>query len=218
MNKKRKSIIENNEISSLYTFHLGGYDQKIMIERKSKELPIVVTLHGGPGTPIPFSVGCRGLFPYFTNRFIMVYWDQLGCGINNYVIDEKFKIDHFVGMTADLLQETNNMFLNNGILLFATSWGWILSAKVLEKADNIVNSVVVCGQIIKNVFLPQEVFNALEKSNLRKKKLKTIRNISIENISSKDLQLTSSSLRKYTNSYENKKGERAPIGTSYEDY
>lgn len=31
----------------------------MLIEGKNKDLPVVITLHGGPGTPIPFSVGCR---------------------------------------------------------------------------------------------------------------------------------------------------------------
>ena len=92
MNKGRKAIIEGNKISEIYDWSLGGYNQKVLIEGKDTSLPVVITLHGGPGTPIPFSVGCRGLFPEFTDRFIMVYWDQLGCGINNYVIDESFTI------------------------------------------------------------------------------------------------------------------------------
>lgn len=96
MNKIRKQIIEENEISELYTFSLGKVPQKVLIEGKSKELPIVISLHGGPGTPIPFSVGCRGLFPMFTERFIMVYWDQLGCGINNYELKEQFTVESFV--------------------------------------------------------------------------------------------------------------------------
>lgn len=57
-NKKIKS---DNEISELCSFSLGGYQQKVLIEGKSKDNPIVITLHGGQGTPIPFSVGCRGL-------------------------------------------------------------------------------------------------------------------------------------------------------------
>ncbi|MGL5354693.1 MAG: hypothetical protein ACRDA5_15475, partial [Clostridium sp.] len=77
MNKFRKKVIENNEIGVIENFTLGGYEQKVLIEGKSKDLPIVLTLHGGPGSPIPFSVGCRGLFPNFTDKFIMVYWDQL---------------------------------------------------------------------------------------------------------------------------------------------
>ena len=121
LNKKRKEIIANNEVSEIHTLNLGGYNQKILVEGKKKDLPIVIFLHGGPGTPIPFSVGCRGLFPQFTDKFIMVYWDQLGCGINNHVIDEQFTIETFVNMTKDLICEIKKMFPDNPIYIFATS-------------------------------------------------------------------------------------------------
>lgn len=213
MDKKRKAVIAGNEISELCTFQLGGYEQKVLIEGKSRELPVVVTLHGGPGTPIPFSVGCRGLFPEFTDKFIMVYWDQLGCGINNCKIDERFTIDSFVDMTADLLREIKGMFPDNKIHIFSTSWGSILSARVLEKSENIVNGVVSCGQIIKEVFLNEEVFTALERSALPQKKLEIIKKMSIESITSREMQLISSSIRKYTEGYFNKNGKQAPMGT-----
>ncbi len=48
MNAKRKHYIESCKISIVETVDLGGYRQKIAIEGKSKELPIVVCLHGGP--------------------------------------------------------------------------------------------------------------------------------------------------------------------------
>ena len=212
MNKKRKEVIANNEISEIYTLNLGGYNQKILVEGKKKELPIVIFLHGGPGTPIPFSVGCRGLFPQFTDKFIMVYWDQLGCGINNYVIDEQFTIEKFVDMTEDLICEIKKMFPENHIYIFATSWGSVLSAKVLERVTDIVKGVVVCGQIIKEVFFNEEVYEELHKSKLSEKKLSAIRNANVDNITSKELQLVSSSIKKYTNGYENKSGEATAMG------
>ena len=92
MKKSRKQIIKENEISKMYEFSLGNMPQKVLIEGKNKDLPIVINLHGGPGTPIPFSAGCRGLFPMFTEHFLMVYWDQLGCGINNYDLKDQFTI------------------------------------------------------------------------------------------------------------------------------
>ena len=61
MNKKRKEVIAGNKVSELLTMNLGGYNQKVLIEGKNEKLPIVITLHGGPGTPIPFSVGCSCL-------------------------------------------------------------------------------------------------------------------------------------------------------------
>lgn len=162
---KNKKIKSNNEISELCSFYLGGYQQKVLIEGKSKDNPIVITLHGGPGTPIPFSVGCRGLFPVFTDEFIMVYWDQLGCGINNHVIDDSFSIDTFVQMTEELIEKIKDKFPNNKIMIFSTSWGSILSAKLLEKNPYAVDSVIACGQIIKNVFICDEVRDTLEQTS-----------------------------------------------------
>ncbi len=105
MNQKRKSIIQGNAISEVVTLSLGRTNQKVLIEGKNVESPVVITLHGGPGMPVPFGVGCRGLFPDFTEQFVMVYWDQLGCGINNAIIDDTFHIENFVEMTVDLVNE-----------------------------------------------------------------------------------------------------------------
>lgn len=211
MNLTRKQCIQNNEISELYTFSLGGYSQKVLIEGRNKNLPLLITLHGGPGTPIPFSVGCRGLFPTFTDQFIMVYWDQLGCGINHYKIDSHFSIDHFVNMTLDLIDKVKNMFPNNPLYIFATSWGSILSAKVALQRNNLIDGIVVCGQIIKEVFFNPEVYYALDYSNLSKRKLADIYHINIEEVTSKQLGMIASSLRKYTDAYLNKIGPKAPM-------
>lgn len=213
MNKKRKETIQNNEISEVCTFNLGGYKQKVLIEGKSKDLPVVITLHGGPGMPIPFSVGCRGLFPKFTDKFIMVYWDQLGCGINNDQIHEQFHIDHFVEMGIDLLDELKKMFPQNKLLIFATSWGSVLSAKIAEKKNDVLDGVVVSGQIIKNVIFNKEVFDVLEASDVPRKKLEAIRQIDASNVSTKQLQVIASALQKYTDAYNNKKSMKAPMGS-----
>lgn len=208
-----KNIKNNNEISELCSFSLGGYQQKVLIEGKSKDNPVVITLHGGPGTPIPFSVGCRGLFPVFTDEFIMVYWDQLGCGINNHVIDNSFSIDTFVQMTEELIEKIKVKFPNNKIMIFSTSWGSILSAKLLGKNPHAVDSVIACGQIIKDVFICDEVRNTLAETNIPMKKLEIIKNVTVNNFKEKDLQLISNALRKYTNAYQNKVGKKAPMGT-----
>lgn len=209
---KRKDVILNNEVSELCVFTLNGYEQKVLIEGKRKDSPIIITLHGGPGTPIPFSIGCRGLFPAFTDIFIMVYWDQLGSGINNYVIDDTFSIDSFVQMTEELVAQIKKNFPNNKVMIFSTSWGSILSTKFLERNPHAVDAVIACGQIVKNVFICDEVKNTLCKSRIPKKKLDRINNVTVENFTGKDLQLISDSLRKYTNAYQNKIGAKAPMG------
>lgn len=206
-----KKMLSSNEISEVLSFMLNGYEQKVLVEGENKDLPIVITLHGGPGTPIPFSVGCRGLFKEFTDKFIMVYWDQLGCGINDHVIDDTFSIDTFVIMTEELIEKVKERYPKNKVMIFSMSWGSILSAKLLERSPYVVDAVIAAGQIVKNVFLCEEVMNCLEQTRLSKKKLERIRKLTIDDHTGKDLQLISNSLRKHTDAYQNKTGAKAPI-------
>lgn len=212
MDKKRKEIIANNEISQIYSFTLGGYFQKVLIEGKRRDLPVVIALHGGPGTPIPLSVGCRGMFPAFTDKFIMVYWDQLGCGINNHKITNDFCINNFVNMVQDLISEIKKLFPQNKLFIFSASWGSVLSALVLEKCSNIINGVVACGQVIKEILFNSDAIKTLESSKVSKKKLDILKKTNSNNATQKELKLIYKCLAKYSNAYVNKKGKKAPTG------
>ena len=208
--KKKNEISSGYEVSQMYTFCLGGFDQKVLIEGKRKDLPVVLFLHGGPGTPIPFNAGCRGLFPAFTDRFLMVYWDQLGCGINNCQLDESLKISHFVTMAADLCREIKKLFPENKLLLFGTSWGSVLSAKLLE-AKAPVDGVVVCGQITHDLLFNEPVRKALASSRIPASKLELICSMERQLMTPEDLKLLSTCLQKYTDAYQNRKGKNPPI-------
>lgn len=213
MNKIRKEIIANNEISELKTYSLNGYEQKVLIEGRKRDLPITLFLHGGPGSPIPFCAGCRGLFPEITSRTIMVYWDQLGCGINDYNIDNSFSIDSYVNMAVDLIRELKKEFKNNQINLFAVSWGSVLAVKMAERIPDEINKVVVYGQVTKNMFFNQEVFETLEKSEIPESKKKYLSDIkSTKEYSSAQLKMMYKLIQKYTEGYNCKSGGKAPIG------
>lgn len=214
MNAKRKHYIESCEISIVEKVNLGGYQQKIAIEGKSKELPIVVCLHGGPGSPVPFSVGCRGLFPDFTDRLIMVYWDQLGCGINNYKIDNGFTIECFTKMTVDLIKELRVRFPENKIYLFGMSWGSILALHSAVQVPEFINGVVTCGQVITAPMLSDNAFDAVEKSSATEKNKKFASELRSRrsNATLKEMMALSKIIRKYTDGYNNKASKPAPVG------
>lgn len=78
MNPKRKALIASNEISEIRSYLLQGIPQKVLLEGNKAASPIVLFLHGGPGSPLPFCAGCRGMFPELTDKVTMAYWDQLG--------------------------------------------------------------------------------------------------------------------------------------------
>lgn len=212
MNQKRKAIIEANEISDLRTVSLGGYLQKILIEGKYRTNPIFITLHGGPGSPFPFNAGCRGLFPEPTEHFIMVYWDQLGCGINNCTIDDSFTISHFVHMTVDLIREMHKEFPENSINLFGVSWGSILAAKAAEAVPELLNKVMVYGQVLKNLVYNEMVHDALKGSSLPDKQKQQLERMMQEK-HPEEQRTIMKWIQKYTEGYQCKAGGKTPMGS-----
>ncbi|MGC4019406.1 MAG: alpha/beta hydrolase [Muricomes sp.] len=214
MNKKRRALIAANEISEMKSYVLNGIPQKVLIEGRKASNPIVVFLHGGPGSPFPFSAGCRGMFAELTSRVTMVYWDQLGCGINDYLIDDSFLIDHFVVMTIDLIKQLRIDFEGCPIHIFAVSWGSILAAKVAAAVPELISRVAIYGQALIPLLSQQEVFDSLEKSDMPdnlKTHLTRLKNQDSE-YSIEEFILVLKWLRKYTEGYQSKKGSKLALG------
>ena len=202
---KRSKIIAGNEVSDLVEWNLGGYPQKVLIEGKRRDLPVVITLHGGPGTPIPFSVGCRGLFPQMTDRFLMVYWDQLGCGINNHSMEGIFSVERMVEMTLDLVKKVRETFPQNKILLQSVSWGTVLSAMAADALKDEINGVVACGQVVRNLIFNPVTMEALKNSRIPQKKLQKIQAMEPQSVTAKDAAMLMNCIRKYTQGQMNPK-------------
>lgn len=224
MRKERKAYIAACEVSEMKKYRLGGFDQKVLVEGRRKDAPIVITLHGGPGSPIPFNAGCRGLFPPLTDHFLMVYWDQLGCGINDHVIDDTFTPAHFVDMTADLARCLRADFPGNPIYLFGMSWGSILAAYTAAQ-PGLVDGVLVWGQVIQVPNFSDAAFAALEQA-LPKKELpalaqvrqmaEAVRQDPSTPFTPLDIQSAmkmSTWLRKYTEGFQARTGEKADMGS-----
>lgn len=216
MKRSRKNYIESCEISVLEEFRLGGYAQKVLIEGKSKQLPVLICLHGGPGSPVPFSVGCRGLFPEWTDRAIMVYWDQLGCGINNCRLDDGFGIDDFVKMTCELVAEIKKKLPQNKLFLFGVSWGSVLALSAAARIPDKIDGVLVYGQVLKNLFFNDEVAAAFasvpERDRRAAEKILATGPSCEYVVLDKNLKSLYKLLSKHTDAYTNKKGTPVRIG------
>ncbi len=213
MNRQRKEIIASNQVSRIVTYELGGYEQRVLLDGKYETNPILIFLHGGPGAPIPFSEGCRGMFPKFTDQCIMVYWDQLGCGINNHVIDDSFTVEHFVDMAVDLIKAVKKDFPNNPINLFAVSWGSVLAAKASVRVPDLLNRVMVYGQVLKDLTFNQEVYDELKRSSLSLKQQKLLEDMfSKDEHTIEELKQAATLIRKHTEGYQSKSGGKMPLG------
>lgn len=210
---KRKKYIESCQVSEIKTYTLNGYPQKVLFEGKNRTSPIIIYLHGGPGSPIPFCAGSRGLFPNITDRFIMTYWDQLGCGINDCQIDDTFSVDSYIAMTVDLIKAVHNDFPDNPINLFGVSWGSILAAYTAAQLPKLINRVVVYGQVTKELFFNEEVFAKLGSAALNSKEKEEVERLkTVDPIKQNDIRTMAGLIRKHTEGYQAKNGGKMPIG------
>lgn len=210
---KRKKYIENCQVSEMKIYSLNGYPQKILFEGKNSTSPIIIYLHGGPGSPIPFCAGSRGLFPEITDRFILVYWDQLGCGINNYPIDNTFSVDSYINMTVDLIKAVRSDFPENPINLFGVSWGSILAANAAIQVPELINRILVYGQVTKDLFFNKEVFDALKGAKLNGKEKEKLRYLEAADfIGQKEIMTMAGLIRRHTEGYAAKNGGKTPMG------
>lgn len=209
---ERFKNIQQNEISELMTMRLDGFKQKILIEGRFRSNPILIFLHGGPGSPAPFSAGCRGMFPELTEKFLMVYWDQLGCGVNDRQISEDFTINHFVQMTEDLIKQLKQMFPKNDLYLFGYSWGTILSTLVTKRVPHLINGVMALGQIVRDLGFNEFVYYALEHAKMPKFRQKILAKIKHKKKHSVyDLRRIEYWIKRYTNGYQPKGAEKYPL-------
>lgn len=210
---KRKKYIESCQVSEIKTYNLNGYPQKILLEGKSNRAPIIIYLHGGPGSPVPFCAGSRGLFPEITDRFIMVYWDQLGCGINDYPIDDTFSVDSYTRMTVDLIKAVRRDFPENPINLFGVSWGSVLAANAATLVPDLLNRIVVYGQVTKDLFFNTEVFDTLDKAGLNGKEQEKLEQLkTVGSIGQKEIETMARLISDHTEGYQAKRGGKTPMG------
>lgn len=210
---KRKKYIESCQISEIKTYTLNGYPQKVLLEGKKRTAPIIIYLHGGPGSPIPFCAGSRGLFPEITDQFIMVYWDQLGCGMNDYPIDDSFSVDSYVAMTVDLIRAVHADFPENPINLFGVSWGSVLAANAAASMPELIRRVTVYGQITKELFFNTEVFETLGMADLDKKEREILDLLKkADSIGQNEIMNMAKLIRRHTEGYQAKNGGKTPMG------
>jgi Predicted hydrolases or acyltransferases (alpha/beta hydrolase superfamily) len=132
---------------------IGGIRQGFFIRAENPENPVILFLHGGPGSPelpmlIPYEISER-LEKYFT----ICYWDQRGAGMSF-----SKSIDPVTMTVAQMVEDTRQMteylqhrFNQEKIYLIGHSWGSYLGVKTVEKYPKNYIAYIGIGQVSDQV-------------------------------------------------------------------
>jgi pimeloyl-ACP methyl ester carboxylesterase len=118
--------IPARSISSIEKVNLGGIDQYLIIRGADSTLPVMLFLHGGPGSP-EFAF-LQGFNPQLDQEYVMVYWEQRGAG-KSWSKDtpvESMNLDQLIEDTRELAIYLTNRFRQEKIFIMGHSWGSLL--------------------------------------------------------------------------------------------
>ncbi len=130
LKRKTKGIDKKNSIAELFSLQLGDYAQWVLLRGEDKNRPVLLFLHGGPGTAnIGVAAETQGLLE---KHFVVVNWDQLGSGLSFYpnIPKKDMTVSKMVEYTYILIKYLLRKFNREKIYLVGHSWGSILGIMV----------------------------------------------------------------------------------------
>ncbi|WP_318503114.1 hypothetical protein [Bacillus sp. T3] len=120
--RKTNYISGKDSVAELTKMNFGGFEQWLLIRGESGMNPILLFLHGGPGTP---NIGIAAdTQKQLEKNFIVVNWDQLGAGLsyNHEIPKEAMTIEKMIGYTKEVIQYLLKRFKKEKLFLVGHSW------------------------------------------------------------------------------------------------
>ncbi|MDR2900293.1 MAG: alpha/beta hydrolase, partial [Treponema sp.] len=132
---------------------IGGIQQGFFIRSENPENPVILFLHGGPGSPeLAFGYSydkTERLEKYFT----VCYWDQRGAGMTftRSTDPSTLTVDQMVEDTRQMTEYLQERFNQEKIYLMGHSWGSLLGVKTIEKYPENYAAYIGIGQLSHQV-------------------------------------------------------------------
>lgn len=145
LDANKKEIAES--ISEKTFVEINGVKQGMFIRGKSKNNPVVLFVHGGPGMPEYFLA--EKYMAKFEEKFTVCYWEQRGSGLS-YQADSICRSVTAEQLIADTIAATNYLrkrFGQEKIYLMAHSWGTFLGIQAAAHAPELYHAYIGIAQV-----------------------------------------------------------------------
>lgn len=129
---------------------MGGVEQWILIRGHDRNKPILLFLHGGPGSPIFPRAREFGEIAGLDYFFTTVYWEQRGTGKSYHgnISPQSMNLDQFLSDLAELSKMLTVKFGNDKIYLLGRSWGSLIGLLAVYHHSELFKAFIGIGQIV----------------------------------------------------------------------
>ncbi|MEH7072948.1 alpha/beta hydrolase [Neobacillus drentensis] len=145
--KTRKIVSKFGSIAALEEVFLGGTKQFVLMRGENIENPIMLFLHGGPGTA---QIGFAPKFQRNLEKdFLVVNWDQKGAGISYSptLKKEEMTIESMLHDAVQLIKYLLKRFNQSKLFLVGHSWGTVLGTLTAQRFPQYIHSYIGIGQV-----------------------------------------------------------------------
>ena len=147
--KDEQGNVIQNSVSEKIWIEVNGIKQGMFIRGENPKNPIILYVHGGPGTPM------FQFTSYFEKRerlekyFTVCYWEQRGSGMSysKSIDPSTMTVDQMVEDAREVTEYLKSRFGQDKIYIQGHSWGSYLGVKIIEKHPENYLAYVGIGQV-----------------------------------------------------------------------
>jgi pimeloyl-ACP methyl ester carboxylesterase len=132
-------------ISEIRKIMLGGLEQYIIIRGADKTKPVMLFLHGGPGSPEAAFI--KHYNPEIEHDYVMVYWEQRGAGksYSKSIPTETMNLQQMIADTRELSEYLASRFDREKIFVMGHSWGSLLGMQTAYQYPDLFHAYFGIG-------------------------------------------------------------------------
>lgn len=162
-------------ISIIEVVELGGQKQYLIVRGADATKPVMLFLHGGPGSP-EFAF-MKHYNQAIENDFVMVYWEQRGAGksYSKHIPAETMNLEQLVSDTKELSEYLINRFHKEKIYIMGHSWGSFLGIVTVWHHPELYHAFFGIGQVAHQYRAEQISFDWVKDQADRRKDKKAIK-------------------------------------------
>lgn len=127
---------------------INGAPQRITVRGQDMNNPVLLVVHGGPGSPTPSAISRVFGFD-LEDLFIVCYWEQRGAGLaySGVIPDSTITLNQIVDDGLEVVKYLQYKFDKEKIYIEGSSWGTSVSAFMVQKNPELFHAYIGIGQM-----------------------------------------------------------------------
>lgn len=143
------AVQDSKGIEELKSIKIGGVDQWLHIRGRNLNNPVLLYIHGGPGSPM---IGYMDAIQRpWEDFFTVVHWDQRQTGKSYYPADDEnnpLHMEHLIDDAIEVIQYLRQQFKQEKIFVLGHSIGSVLGMNAVKRHPEWLHAFIGLGQVV----------------------------------------------------------------------